>query len=109
MKKVTSGWKAFRVDSRGRVRFLFHAHDGSSIVPFNTWIRSKARWVTDGQRQKKYRSGFHFLVETERIDKFDRLTKGKYIFLQVQVRNARPKPRTNVGSWIAQEILVPMK
>jgi hypothetical protein len=107
MSRHTTGWKAFRLDAQGRLRFLFHAHAGSSVVPLNAWISSVARWVTDGQRQKKYRSGFHFIHEEHHIERFNRLTKNKYVFVRVRVRSIRPKPRTSVGSWLAREIFVP--
>jgi hypothetical protein len=104
---MTVGRKAFRLDASGRLRFLFHAHAGSSIVPLDVWITAKARWVTDGQRQKKYRSGFHFIRDERHIERFNRLTKSKYVFLPVQVRDIRPKPRTTVGSWLAREVRIP--
>lgn len=103
----STGWKAFRLDAQGRLRFLFHAHAGTSVVPFDTWIEAKAKWVIDGQRQTKYRSGFHFIREPRHIERFNRLTKNKYVFLRVRVRGIRPKPRTSVGSWLAREIFVP--
>lgn len=103
---MTTGWKAFRRDALGQLRFLFHAHAGSSVVPLDVWIAAKARWVTDGQRQRKYRSGFHFIRDERHIERFNRLTGGKYVFLPVQVRGIRPKPRTTVGSWLAREIRI---
>lgn len=105
MKTIT-GLKAFRVDDRGRLRFLFHAHEGTSVVPLDRWIETKRPWVTDGQRQKMYRSAFHFLREPERVANFNRLTKGKYVMIPIRARGVEPKPRTNVGSWLARKIFV---
>jgi hypothetical protein len=103
---MIKGMKAFRVDKNGRLRFLFHAYKGTSVVPLDQWIETSRPWVTDGQRQKKYRSAFHFLREPDRIDKFDKLTKGKYVILPVRVQGIQPKPRTSVGSWLARRIYV---
>jgi hypothetical protein len=100
------GYKAFRIDERGRLRFLFHAHNGSSIVPLDRWITTKRRWGREA-KGKKYRVAFHFLKYKEDIARFDKLTKGKYLIFPVKVKNVEPKPRTNVGSWLATHLYVP--
>jgi hypothetical protein len=101
------GYKAFRLDAKEQLRFLFHTHGGSSLVPMDCWLSTKRPWVTDGSRQKKYRSGFHFLQDKNDIIQFQKLTKGKYIIVPVQVQGIERKPRTNVGSWLACKIRVP--
>jgi hypothetical protein len=98
--------KAFRVDTKGRLRFLFHSHQGSSVVPLDRWIETKRPWVTDGSRQKMYRSAFHFLREQHRIERFNALTKNKYVMIPIRARGVERKPRTNVGSWLAKEVFV---
>jgi hypothetical protein len=103
---VARGTKAFRVDGKGRLRFLFHAHQGSSVVPLDRWIETKRPWVTDGSRQKMYRAAFHFLRDRDRVEKFDRLTQGKYVMIPIKAQGAERKPRTNVGSWLARKIFV---
>jgi len=108
MPNFTIGYKAFRIDNKGQFRYLFHAHDGSSVVQFDTWMIAKKKWVREAAG-KKYRSGFHFLRFEEDIEKFMKLTRYKYVLLPVHVRNIRPKPRTSVGSWLAQEIRIPSK
>lgn len=99
--------KAFRVDGQERLRFLFHAHEGSSLVPFNQWLTAKRRWVKDGTSKRKYRSGFHFFPRGADMATFAALTKQKYIILPVRVRDVAPKPGSSVGSWIAREIYIP--
>lgn len=106
MPNFTIGYKAFRIDSKGQLRYLFHAHEGTSLVEFDVWMTAKKKWVREAQG-KKYRSGFHFLRTDEHVEKFQKMTKNKYVFLPVHVRNIRPKPRTSVGSWLAQEIRIP--
>ncbi len=107
MDKKVIGFKAFRVDSNGVIHFLFHAHNGSSKVIFNKWLEAKAKWVIDGSRATKYRSGFHFLRTEADVEKFKKLTKNKYVILPVYLKNIRKKPRTNVGSWIGRYLYVP--
>ncbi|MEX0888120.1 MAG: hypothetical protein WDZ67_01975 [Patescibacteria group bacterium] len=99
------------MDQKGRLRFLFHPHAGTSVVQFNTWMECKARWVRNpGKRgQKAFRAGFHFFPKEESAAKFQKLTKGKYLILPVLVAEVRPKPRTNVGSWLARYLFVPEK
>jgi len=100
--------KAFRIDADGRLRFLFHAHQHSSLVPLDTWLEARAKWVQDGSGQKrKYRSGFHFFPTGAETGLFDKLTKCKYTILPVIVEDVHPKPRSSVGSWIARRLYVP--
>ena len=101
----TTGYKAFRVDNKGQLRFLFHAYNGSSIVPLDRWIETKRPWGREA-KGKKYRVAFHFLRDKEFIPKFDKLTKGKYLIFPVKVRNIESKPRTTVGSWLATHLYV---
>jgi len=100
------GVKAFRLDRRGVLRFLFHAHNGTSVVPLNRFIEAKRRWVTDGSRQKKYRAGFHFFPEGADMTKFAALVKNKYVYVTVLAMGVEPKPRSSVGSWLARKIMV---
>ena len=104
--KVGYGVKAVRIDKFNQARFLYQAHEGSSLITLNRWLKAKARWVTDGSRQKKYRSGFHYFRYYDDAKKFNKLTKGKYFFFLVKVKNARPKPRSKAGSWLAGEIFI---
>ncbi len=101
------GWKAFRYTGEKNLRFLFHTHNGSSVVPFNEWIEAKQRWVQDGNRSKKYRAGFHFFRRREDIGRFQKLTKGKYWILMVEVKDIWQKPNSSVKSWLARQIRVP--
>ena len=102
------GLKAFRLDKKGKLRFLKHTHNGSSLVPCNQWITTKKRWVHNPGRSdsKKYRSGFHFFKTKDKALKFNQLTGGKYIFLCILVKNIWAKPRSNVGSYLAESIFV---
>jgi hypothetical protein len=99
--------KAFRVDDEGRLRFLFHAHNKSSIVPRGQWLEAKAKLVREGSRQKKYRSGFHFFPMDADITLFQTLTKNKYEVVEVEVKHFRKKPRSSVGSYLARYLYVP--
>jgi hypothetical protein len=100
-----TGWKAFRIDKQGRLRFLFHTYEGSSLVPLDQWIETKRPWGREAQG-KKYRVAFHFLRYEDDIAKFDKLTKGKYVIFPVKVMKIEPKPRTSVGSWLATHLYV---
>lgn len=109
--KAIRAWKAFRQDEKGILRFLFHPHNGTSVVSFDTWLTAKARWVANpGKKRrstKRFRAGFHFFRDQEAVRNFKKLTKGKYIVLPVLVSKVRPKPRTIVGSWLARYLFVP--
>jgi hypothetical protein len=64
--RIIAGYKAFRIDEKGRLRFLFHAHKGSSIVPLDEWITAKRRWGREA-KGRKYRVAFHFLRLVEKV------------------------------------------
>lgn len=99
------GWKAFRYTGGRNLRFLFHAHNGSSVVPFNQWIEAKQKWVKEGSG-RRYRSGFHFFRSPNDTDRFNKLTKNKYWILRIRVEGIRQKPRSS-ESWLARRIFVP--
>ena len=68
MPNYAIGFKAFRIDDQGRLRYLFRAHEGTSLVQLDTWMTAKQKWVREAQG-RKYRSGFHFLRTDEHIEK----------------------------------------
>ena len=111
-ERSVRAWKAFRVGRQGRLRFMFHPHAGSTVVPLSVWLESQAKWVTNpGKKagQKHYRAGFHYFRDWESIIAFQKLTKWKYVIRPVLVSGVHPKPRTNVGSWLARHLYVVSK
>jgi len=102
-------WKAFRVDRRGQLRFLFRAHAGTSVVPRGIWVEAKARWVREGAAGRKYRAGFHCFRNWQAVLAFQKQTKGKYVIREVLVADLHRKPRTRAGSWLARRLYVPEK
>ena len=102
----TRAWKAFRVDRQGRLRFLFRAHAGTSVVPRGIWLEAKARWVREAN-SRIYRAGFHCFRRWEDVVRFQKLTKRKYVILEVLVADLRLKPQNRAGSWLARRLFVP--
>jgi len=102
---MVEGMKAFRVDDRGKLRFLFNAFQGSSVVPLDRWIETKRPWGREG-KGRKYRVAFHFLRDPDRIAAFNRLTKGKYVIIPIRASRVEPKRNSSVGSWLAKKIFV---
>lgn len=98
-------WKAFR-RKYDKLHFLFRGHLGSLRVPMDTWLTSRQNLVRDG-KGRRYRAGFHILKDMDIVDKFNRLTKGKYYFVMVYVKGIRPKPHSRTGVWLARELFVP--
>lgn len=99
-------WKAFRVDKKGRLRFLFQTHAGTTVVPQGTWLEAKAHWVSEAD-SRRYRSGFHCFRDWKAVLAFQKLTKEKYVIREVQAAGLRQKPRSRAGSWIARYLYVP--
>jgi len=103
MKEIITGYKAFRLNKDNKLCYLFKTHNGSSTVELDTWLKTK--WVSESNG-KKYRSGFHFLRDNNSIEAFNKLTKGKYVFIPVQCRSVEAKPRSRSNSWLAVEIFI---
>ncbi len=99
-------YKVFRPLADGSLGFLFHGHGGSRRVPRGKWLTARARWVRNG-RGKRYRAGFHCFLSPEQASAFIVRTGSKYTLSRVAARGLRPKPRSNAGTWLAREILVP--
>ena len=108
---MIQGHKAFRINSKGQLCFLFHAHrpsgedKGSSVVPLDQWLEAPRRWGRESQG-RKYRVAFHFLRDASKIEAFQKLTKNKYVFLPVRCQRVEPKRNSNAGSWLAERIYV---
>jgi hypothetical protein len=104
-----SGMKAFRIDDKGKICFLFHGFRGSKVVPLDRWIETKRPWVQNPGKKlqgKSFRAAFHFFREPERVEAFRRLTGDNYVIIPIKARRVEPKPRTNMGSWLAEKIFV---
>ena len=54
----------------GKVLSLFHATNGSRVLPFNVWIRANHKQVRDGSSSFTYKSGFHFFPDKESAEEF---------------------------------------
>lgn len=104
--KSTQAWKAFRLDEQGRLRFLFKAHAGTTLIHRGAWLKAKARWVREAD-SRTYRAGFHCFREWEAVLAFQKRTKGKYVIQKVLVAGLRRKPHTRTGSWLARCLYVP--
>mgnify|MGYP003334637898 CR=1 FL=1 len=83
--------KAFRKDALGRPRFLFHALDGSSLVPLNTWIRAENKLVTDGSSTTSFRSGFHSFPNRVPLRIWQKSLKHEKYIALVKVRKVSRK------------------
>jgi hypothetical protein len=119
MANVTVGWKAVRVSRAGSIhrgvvvpelRFLYHSHNGSRIIPTGRWLEAKAKWVYNPGKKKTgtaYRAGFQYLPTRAEVAHFNALTKGKYSFIKVRVRQTWKKPTKNSKSMMARFLFVP--
>lgn len=106
-QEIIVGWKAFRMDC-GRFYFLYHTHNGSSLVPVNEWLVTKQKWVHNpgSGKHKKFRSGFHFFKDRESVKKFNSMTNNKYVIKEILAKGIWKKPRTTVGSYLAKSIFI---
>lgn len=65
---------AYRIcERRGeKLLTLFHAVDGSRVLPVGEWLTAKVKPVTDGSKKtaKEYLSGFHVLEDLDECRHF---------------------------------------
>ena len=119
-RKIKFGWKAVRCDMTrptvvaGRaaptLRFLYHSHNGRTAIPTGLWLEAKAKWVYNPGKKKTgtaYRAGFQYLASRIAVERFNTLTKGKYSFIRVRVRQVWRKPTKGSKSMMARFLFVP--
>jgi len=88
---------------------LFHANNGSKVIPMNEWIEaSKHKMVSDGSSNTKYMSGWHVFKSYEEAKEY--LYKGfKNICGKLIVKchvkeDIRKKEHSRANIWLAQQL-----
>lgn len=91
-------WKAFRVNSKGELLFLFHGLNGSRKVKRGEWLEANQKMVTDGSGSTEYLSGFHVFLTEEEIPHWKKRTRLPSTVLEVEVKRVKKKwSNKNIG------------
>ena len=105
--KFIKAYKVFRLDNQDRLRFLFHAWNGSSLVHHDTWLHAEFKTVRDGTNGRYYQSGFHvFLADDMPKDWRKIFKKNDRILVPVMVEDIRPKDHAKQNMWLADWLYV---
>jgi len=95
--------------SKDGPKTLFHANNGSKIIPTKEWIEAtKYELVTDGSSSTQYMSGWHVFETIEEAKEYlhkgfknivDKIIVSCYIMGEI-----RPKSHSRSNVWLSQMI-----
>jgi len=95
----------------GKVKTLFHANDGSKVIPVGEWVEaSKYKPVHDGSKGTEYMSGWHVFESHDEAKEYvfksfknvlDKVIVSCYIFGDI-----RRKEHSRANVWLAQNIFI---
>jgi hypothetical protein len=102
---------AYRICERkgDKLLTLFHALNGSRVLPIGTWLNANIKPVWDGSRKtaKEYLSGFHVLKTEGECKKFmgNRFRAPReLVIVECEVRKLRKKEHSPFNVFLADEI-----
>ncbi len=95
--------------SEDRVKTLFHANEGSKIIPMKEWIyASRHELVSDGSSSTKYMSGWHVFKNLKEAKKYlfqaFKNLHNKVILQCYCMGDIRPKYHSKADVWLCQGI-----
>jgi hypothetical protein len=105
-------WDKKCQDKKGHIhslKTLFHANDGSKIIPMKEWIyASRYAWVHDGSSGTKYLSGWHVFETMDEAKDYlfngFKNTSKKVIVECYIMGDIRPKTHSRANVWLSQGI-----
>jgi hypothetical protein len=103
-------YKIVDASPAGEYKTLFHAVNGSRILPVGQWIEANRKWAGEGGN--KYWTGFHVLLSKEKAKKyFKKFTDEKKtrIIIKGTAMNLRPKKSSRGLVFLADKLLINRK
>jgi hypothetical protein len=104
-------YRLFEVAEDGALLTLFHrTEQGSRRVPIGEWLEAKARWVSDGSGNRRYRAGFHIFApecDAETFVQRHFRRPRTLAIVEVEVKDLRPKPTNPNRVLLARHMRVP--
>ena len=94
---------------RGKLKTLFHANNGSKIIPIKEWVwASKHKLVADGSNNTPYMSGWHIMKSKKDALKYllegFKVLKNKVIVECFCMGDIRQKEHSRSNIWLCQAI-----
>lgn len=86
------------------IKTLFHGHNKSKTIPYDTWLEANEKLVSDG-KGAKYISGWHVLLEEEKANAYlsrFKTRKDKLAVIPVSVCGIRPKHKSRSKVYLAK-------
>ena len=106
---MTPYYKIMDFSENSGVKTLFHANDGSKVIPLKEWVyASRYELVSDGSSSTKYMSGWHVFKTLDEAKKY--LFEGfKALHQKVIIKcycmgDIRPKYHSRANVWLCQGI-----
>lgn len=90
--------------------FFKHGHEGSRLMPLDTWIKAECKLVRDGSGSKYYKSAFHvFTAESKLVEWATSIKKsvGNTIITPIYAKFLKPKPNSRYKLYLADYIMLP--
>lgn len=87
---------------------LFHGHNKSKTIPYDTWLEAEEKLVSDG-KGSKYISGWHVLLEEEKANAYLSRFKTRLDMLAVvpvRVYDVRPKNKSRSKVYLAKYMIL---
>ena len=106
------GYRIFEVGPDNGPRTLYHGHNGTRDVPFDTWLETGDRVVHNPGKKTGpgYEEGFHVFTSESECKKylkgFTRTDRTLQV-CPVYFEDAAPKPRSRSGVLLAKRMYVP--
>ena len=54
----------------GKIKTLFHEHNGSKVLPVGEWLMAKRKMVRDGSSSAYYVAGWHVFVDLDDANRY---------------------------------------
>jgi hypothetical protein len=100
-------YKIMDFSENSGVKTLFHANDGSKIIPLKKWVAtSRHELVSDGSSSTKYMSGWHVLESLDEAKEYLKNFKNLHLkcIVKCYCTGLRPKEHSRSNVWLCQMI-----
>ena len=108
---MTPYYKIMDYSENSGVKTLFHANNGSKIIPLKEWVwASRYELVSDGSSSSQYMSGWHVFEDFDEALKYliksFKKTHNKVIVKCYCMGEIREKYHSRANVWLCQGIML---
>ena len=102
--------KAYRICERkgDKVLTLFHALNGTRVLPLNQWLNANIKIVSDGARETstQYISGFHAFEDKNECKRFIKMFRAPrdLVLVECEVEGIRRKEHSRANILLVDKI-----